>query len=75
MIPYYDDETCVIYHADCREVVLPRLRDLVVVTDPPYGVAFEGKAWKENQNRSSGGYIGMDDPQIGPDFLGELVGR
>lgn len=39
--PYYADESVVIYHADCREV-LPRLEaGSVVVTDPPYGIAYE----------------------------------
>jgi len=37
MIPYYDDGTCVIYHADCREI-LPGLRADLVFADPPYGV-------------------------------------
>jgi len=36
MIPYYDDGTCVIYNADCREV-LPKLRGGLVFADPPYG--------------------------------------
>lgn len=34
-VPYYDDGTCTIYHADCREVS-PDLAADVVVTDPPY---------------------------------------
>ncbi|KKN56888.1 hypothetical protein LCGC14_0567410 [marine sediment metagenome] len=34
-----------IYHADCREV-LPELPKVdLVVTDPPYGMAFMGKDW------------------------------
>lgn len=37
MTPYYDDGSCVIYHADCREA-LPQLKADVVITDPPYGV-------------------------------------
>lgn len=41
--PYYEDESCVLYNADCRDV-LPELApgsvDLVL-TDPPYGVGFD----------------------------------
>jgi len=33
--PYYDDGTCVIYHADCREVDFGTTDALI--TDPPYG--------------------------------------
>lgn len=43
--PYYQDDACTIYHADCREV-LPHLKaesvDLVL-TDPPYGVGLKTK--------------------------------
>ena len=39
--PYYQDESCTIYHADCREI-LPLIEPVdLVLTDPPYGV---GKA-------------------------------
>jgi hypothetical protein len=37
--PYYQDDSCTIYHADCREV-LPHLQADVMVTDPPYGIAY-----------------------------------
>jgi len=38
--PYYQDEWCVIYHADCRDI-LPLIPDKsidLVLTDPPYNV-------------------------------------
>lgn len=39
--PYYQDEYCTIYNADCRDV-LPQLERVdLVLTDPPYGVAYE----------------------------------
>ena len=39
MKPYYQDEHCTIYNADCREV-LPELGQFdLLLTDPPYGIA------------------------------------
>ncbi len=37
--PYYSQDGITIYHGDCREVLplLVGLRDLVTITDPPYG--------------------------------------
>jgi site-specific DNA-methyltransferase (adenine-specific) len=38
MVPYYDQDGIVIYHADCRDV-LPALPPVdLMLTDPPYGV-------------------------------------
>lgn len=39
MRPYYDEGGIQIFHGDCREV-LPILAADVLVTDPPYGIAF-----------------------------------
>ena len=46
MQPYYQDEWVTIYHGDCREVlqsIAPETVDLLL-TDPPYGVAYEMQA-------------------------------
>ena len=40
MRPYYDDGVVTIYHGDCREVDAWLAGD-VLVTDPPYGMAFQ----------------------------------
>jgi DNA modification methylase len=37
--PYYQDDSCTIYHGDCREI-LPSLDAHIMVTDPPYGIAY-----------------------------------
>jgi site-specific DNA-methyltransferase (adenine-specific) len=42
--PYYDDGTVTIYHGDCRDVPhAPGLFD-VLLTDPPYGMAYQSGA-------------------------------
>lgn len=39
--PYYQDESCTIYNADCREI-LPHLPKVdLVLTDPPYGMNYQ----------------------------------
>jgi site-specific DNA-methyltransferase (adenine-specific) len=45
MKPYYEHAGITIYHGDCREI-LPGVSADVLVTDPPYGVSFAGKATK-----------------------------
>ena len=45
MKPYYQDASVTIYHGDCREV-LPTLPPVdLVLTDPPYGVAY-ATSWR-----------------------------
>ena len=47
--PYYQDDRCTIYNADCRKV-LPFLEPVdLLLTDPPYGI---GEARKDNASRS-----------------------
>lgn len=41
MKPYYDDGARVIYHGDCREVDAWDVAGGFMVTDPPYGIAYE----------------------------------
>lgn len=60
MKPYYQDDTCTIYHGDCREI-LPELPKVdMVLTDPPWGndTATDSRrfttkrcGWWQNQDR------------------------
>lgn len=58
--PYYQDEFCTIYNADCRDV-LPQLEPVdLVLTDPPYGVGYKGRwnsEWAEIANDKETGWI------------------
>ena len=55
--PYYSDEHCVIYHADCRKV-LPWLERVdLLLTDPPYGENYSSS----REGRYKGKTIANDD--------------
>lgn len=42
MKPYYDEDGITIYHGDCREL-LPLVAFDVIVSDPPYGISYNGE--------------------------------
>lgn len=51
MTPYYSDSDVTLYHGDCRDV-LPRLTDLsatMMIADPPYGVAWQGRRRRKQE--------------------------
>ena len=50
MTPYYEDDACVIYHGDCREVDAWLAAD-VMVTDPPYG-----RSWTQGDTATARGW-------------------
>jgi DNA modification methylase len=70
--PYYDQDGITIYHADCREI-LPHLPKVdLVLTDPPYGVAFGGKNTKYT-TRNNKGYLSGDSEDIGPEVIKSVL--
>ena len=65
MKPYYQDEFCTIYHADCREV-LPTLEPVeLVLTDPPYGIDYKAT----QPNAIDYGKVRNDDTPFDPALL------
>jgi DNA modification methylase len=53
---------CTLYLGDSIDII-PTLENIdVLITDPPYGVNFNGKKTKQK----TGGYINGDDDKIGP---------
>lgn len=72
MKPYYQDDFVTLYHGDARDVAGALSEpDVVLVTDPPYGVDFVGKATKHTD--PGGGYISGDDGAIGPEVVAALL--
>jgi DNA modification methylase len=47
--PYYEDDLVNLYHGDCIEVMreMPDASVDAIVTDPPYGLGFMGRAWDD----------------------------
>ena len=49
--PYYQDDLCIIYHADCRNVEITNFGADLLLTDPPYGISYEHPATKGKWNQ------------------------
>jgi len=72
--PYYAEPGITIYNADCREVLASLPKVDLILTDPPYGVNFAGKATKHtSSNGKLGGYLGVDDGELGPSVIRSLL--
>lgn len=70
MKPYYHDEFVTIYHGDARDI-LPALAlpdDVLVITDPPFGIALE----EHGRNGYDWAIRGDEDQTVGIDVLGRF---
>lgn len=54
MKPYYSDDSVTLYHGDCREVSDWLAAD-VLLTDPPYGIAWKQGALKRSHSDAHSG--------------------
>jgi site-specific DNA-methyltransferase (adenine-specific) len=71
--PYYEDATTTIYHADCREVVPNLDPKCFVVSDPPYGIAwdtdYKGRGMGKRTQSHTYAPVHEDDEPFDPTFL------
>ncbi|RKH64102.1 DNA-methyltransferase [Corallococcus aberystwythensis] len=61
MKPYFQTDTLTLFHADCRDALagLPSESVDVLLTDPPYGMAYESKGKSGAAIRADGSRQGM----------------
>ena len=65
MKPYYQDDLVTLFHGDCREITDWLTAD-VLVTDPPYGIAYRS-GWTKTQEHAP--IAGDEDPTLRDDII------
>lgn len=73
MKPYYADESVTLYCGDCREIT-EWLSAHVLVTDPPYGIAYESNSNRDKRNAKIGRAVTQDDSTVSRDDVLALWG-
>jgi site-specific DNA-methyltransferase (adenine-specific) len=68
MKPYYEHAGITIYHGDCLGI-LPFVNADVLVTDPPYGIAYESGKTGHNGGAALPGITGDDDTSLRDEIL------
>jgi hypothetical protein len=66
--PYYSDDAVTIYHGDCREI-MPDLDFDVIVSDPPYGIAWKRSANPARLSKAHGGILNDEDTTARDDVV------
>lgn len=75
MKPYYEADGITIYHGDCREI-LPHVQADVIVTDPPYGIAWSiGAGTSRGGGQPHAGIQGDEDVSVRDAALALLAGK
>lgn len=68
MEPYYEHNGITIYHGDCRDV-LPGLGKVdCIITDPPYGMKWDGRV---SRGKNSNGSVGGKSSFSGTTIIGD----
>ncbi len=64
MTPYYEDDSCTIYHGDCREI-LPSIEADLIVTSPPFNLGKQSGAYANMRD----GYLSHTDSMLDVEYV------
>lgn len=74
MRPYYEANGITIYHGDCRDV-LPQISADVILTDPPYGIAYSSGMTGHDGGAALPGIVGDEDTSLRDHMLSKWGAR
>jgi site-specific DNA-methyltransferase (adenine-specific) len=66
--PYYQDDSCTIYHGDCREILPHLIHVDLVLTDPPYGIGIAANPFRQKHETSA-----WDDSPVDVALLAQVI--
>jgi len=74
-LPYYEEDGITIYNADCR-IMMQALRPSWIITDPPYGINYDGSGYKKwSGQKQTWDKIKNDDGCYDLEFLFKAEGN